>query len=534
MSLAKRVLTGVRGFFRKAALPVLAAISMVGMPGAAWSLSSSHITQGINFGICLLQLSANPIENSASVLLDGNAAGGSYFAGGFRGPGASITASQIANCLETSPGNIIDFSANGADGFYNTDNYIGFSFKLLGATDDYAAGRYEYAITGASVATIIQGAAVKSDQVISFTSTAPAGAVYGGTYTVAATSDSNLTVSFAAAGACSLQGGSTVNFDNVGICTITATQLGNTTYNAAPQKTQQFNIGKATPVISFTDPEDRIYAPDTGFYLSAEVESNAHTVTFASTTVDVCEISGANAVFVYKAGTCIITANYPGNVFYNPAIEVSQSILIAKANQTLSLTNPGSKTYAPDLTVQLIFTSGASTAAVTFASSTEAVCTVDSNAVVTVKKAGDCTITASQAGDNNYNAAEKDVTFNIGKAANQTLALTNPGSKTYAPDLTVQLIFTSGASTAAVTFASSTEAVCTVDNDAKVSVLKAGTCTITANQAGDDNYNAAAQVSQSFEIGKATQTISFTNPGNKTYEPNLTVQLQGDPRFRTH
>ena len=36
-----------------------------------------------------------------------------------------------------------------------------------------------------------------------------------------------------------------------------------------------------------------------------------------------------------------------------------------------------------------------------------------------------------------------------------------------------------------------------------------GTCAIDANQAGDTNYNAAQQVTQSFSIGKTAQTITF-------------------------
>lgn len=50
-----------------------------------------------------------------------------------------------------------------------------------------------------------------------------------------------------------------------------------------------------------------------------------------------------------------------------------------------------------------------------------------------------------------------------------------------------------------------------------------GTCTINANQAGNANYAAAPQVSQSFAITQATQTISFTAPGNSTY--NAVVSL---------
>ena len=45
--------------------------------------------------------------------------------------------------------------------------------------------------------------------------------------------------------------------------------------------------------------------------------------------------------------------------------------------------------------------------------------------------------------------------------------------------------------------------------DVTVHLTGAGSCTITAHQAGDNNFNAAADVPQAFNIGKANQTISF-------------------------
>jgi hypothetical protein len=44
-----------------------------------------------------------------------------------------------------------------------------------------------------------------------------------------------------------------------------------------------------------------------------------------------------------------------------------------------------------------------------------------------------------------------------------------------------------------------------------VSIVSAGTCSITANQAGNTNYSAATPVTDSITINPATQTISFTS-----------------------
>src|SRR5206468_8473715 len=50
----------------------------------------------------------------------------------------------------------------------------------------------------------------------------------------------------------------------------------------------------------------------------------------------------------------------------------------------------------------------------------------------------------------------------------------------------------------------------------------AGSCTITASQGGDATYAPAPDVSQTFAIAKANQTISFAPLPNKTF---------GDPDF---
>jgi hypothetical protein len=62
----------------------------------------------------------------------------------------------------------------------------------------------------------------------------------------------------------------------------------------------------------------------------------------------------------------------------------------------------------------------------------------------------------------------------------------------------------------AVSYSSSTPTVCSVSGST-VTGVAVGTCTIAANQAGDSNYNAATEVSQSFTIGKGSQTINFAD-----------------------
>ena len=63
----------------------------------------------------------------------------------------------------------------------------------------------------------------------------------------------------------------------------------------------------------------------------------------------------------------------------------------------------------------------------------------------------------------------------------------------------------------AVTYKSNTPAVCSVDN-ATLTLLSAGTCSVSALQAGGNGY-VAAEKQQFFVIPKNDQTVIFRNPG---------------------
>jgi len=84
--------------------------------------------------------------------------------------------------------------------------------------------------------------AQKADQTISFG--ALANRAYGARdFTVSATSSSGLTVSFTASGNCTVSG-TTVHLTGAGSCTVTASQPGDSNYNAAGDVVQRFAIAR--------------------------------------------------------------------------------------------------------------------------------------------------------------------------------------------------------------------------------------------------------------------------------------------------
>jgi gliding motility-associated-like protein len=73
-----------------------------------------------------------------------------------------------------------------------------------------------------------------------------------------------------------------------------------------------------------------------------------------------------------------------------------------------------------------------------------------------------------------------------------------------------------------ITYFSSNPAVAIIV-DGKIKIVGAGTITITATQAGNSRYSAAADVSRVFVINKAAQFITFAK---------IPVQLRGGPEFK--
>jgi hypothetical protein len=124
--------------------------------------------------------------------------------------------------------------------------------------------------------------------------------------------------------------------------------------------------------------------------------------------------------------------------------------------------------------------------------------------VVTNLKAGSVTITATQAGNDNYYSATATQTLTINRAA-QTISFEPPSYKTFG-DPAFQLSASSSTGLP-ITFASSDPAVVSVEGNS-ASIVKAGTVTITASQAGTDNYNTAS-AEQTLTVAKASQTITF-------------------------
>jgi hypothetical protein len=133
------------------------------------------------------------------------------------------------------------------------------------------------------------------------------------------------------------------------------------------------------------------------------------------------------------------------------------------------------------------------------------------------------TVTATNAGG----STTATLTVAVNKIAQTITGLAATDSKTFgAADYS--LAVAKGASSSALSFASSEVGVATIDaTTGLVHVVGVGTTTLTVNQAADANYDAASAVTQTLTVGKAAITVT-ADAKSKAYgatEPVLTYQV---------
>ncbi len=263
---------------------------------------------------------------------------------------------------------------------------------------------------------------------------------------------------------------------------------------------------KINPTITFSELLAKNIL-DEPFDLTASVNTDQE-ISYSSSDAEVASIEG-KTVTIHKAGTTNITASVGATEVYNAA-STQQSLTINGVEQTITFGELPTKTFG-DTPFELSATAS-SNLAVTFSSSDPTVASIEGNKV-TILKVGSTTITASQAGNDNYSSASATQTLTINKAG-QTIMFSALPAKTFG-DAPFELS-ASSTSGLGVSFSSTDATIANVEGTT-VTILKPGSVTITASQTGNDNYLAAEPVTQQLVINKASQSITFEALPSKTF-----------------
>ena len=141
---------------------------------------------------------------------------------------------------------------------------------------------------------------------------------------------------------------------------------------------------------------------------------------------------------------------------------------------------------------------------------------------------GTCTVKYDQAGDANYNAAPQVTETVNAQKADQTINVT-----THAPATAVyNTSFTVAATRAGRPVTFSSAGSCSNTGATFTMTSGTGTCTVKYDQAGDANYNAAPQVTESVDAQKADQSIIVTThaPATAVFNASFTVAASAAAR----
>ncbi|MDE2420786.1 MAG: hypothetical protein KGO49_06335 [Gammaproteobacteria bacterium] len=180
-----------------------------------------------------------------------------------------------------------------------------------------------------------------------------------------------------------------------------------------------------------------------------------------------------------------------------PAATTSTQQLTAQSINNFSIPVVGVRTSAN------VTTTATSGLPVTYTSTTPTICTVSGNTITGVSF-GTCSITANQAGNTSFSAAQSVTQSVVVGAQTINLAI---------PPLVVGEVFpvTSTATSGfPITLTSQTPTVCTVSG-MMLDVISTvpGSCIITATQGGNSQYSAASPVSLTIAVDAANQLVAY-------------------------
>ena len=286
--------------------------------------------------------------------------------------------------------------------------------------------------------------------------------------------------------------------------TVTATNSAGT---GVPSTASTSVTPQASQTITFANPGPQNFG--TTPTLSATA-SSGQPVTFTSSTTSVCTITSGGLLTTVSTGTCTILADQGGNGAYQPAPQVSQSftiIAVAPGAPTIGTATAGDGQALVSFTPPA-FTGGATITGYTVTSSPGGLATPCALSPCTVTGLSNGTAYAftvmatNSAGTGTASGSSNSVTPKASQDITNFMA--TPANPVYSPGGTFHVSATGGGSINPVVFAidPSSSAVCSISG-ATVTMLSAGTCTVTANQAGDAGHVAAPQV---------TLGVIITNP----------------------
>ena len=307
-----------------------------------------------------------------------------------------------------------------------------------------------------------------------------------------------------------------------GNCVITAFQAGDSVYSDFTLKpVLTVTLTKMTvPIVFNYEPIISVGKSDSP---RATPDSANNGIIFSTTSTD-CQIStdattGKQIVTGKHAGNnnCVISANRAENDYFLAFGPVNQTISVGQAPITITPVLPTTMTTATPVRVSAS-SIGLSDQQLTISVLPSGPCSIvldqptsknNAAATITGNNAGNCSVTFSQAGNADY--AGSSITQIIQIQGSQTITFDAPAP--IAINAGPATLTASASSGLTVSLISTTPATCLVSGNT-ASLLKIGTCSITASQDGNANYLAATPVTRTLTILPPPANVSISSSAN--------------------
>ncbi|NHM07171.1 hypothetical protein G4D82_08050 [Flavobacterium sp. CYK-4] len=396
--------------------------------------------------------------------------------------------SQNAVVLSSSPApsaNIVTSSSG------NTVSQLGLTITGLSAQDKDFDGNTTATLTGTAV---LNGVLFSDDVVLGGTPVANFSSAAVGTWPVTVT-------------------GYTITGTKAANYSLSQPTVANATINPSSLDDQ---------VITFPALGSVVYGTASVDLLATSDNPGGNPITYTSSNTAVATISGNTAVIV-GAGTTTITASQAGDATHNPAIDQLQTLTVTPLGITITGISALDKPYDGNTTATLTGTAVLSPApigsdVVTIAGTPVAQFATANAGTQAVTVTG-YTITGAQAG--NYALTQPTVADATITQLSQTITFfgTLPELTTLTAPITLNGTASSGL---AVTFESSNPSVASISGNT-LTILGTGLVTITAKQAGNTNYAAAPDLTQTRTVEAALYLNQFTGTSACPTQGNVPV-----------
>ena len=301
---------------------------------------------------------------------------------------------------------------------------------------------------------------------------------------------------------------------DTGQVTILLSHPGNMNYEAVMDSLHFFvsETPKTDQTISFAEISDKVFG-DSAFSPGATASSGL--------AVEYKVIKGNvslsnDSVYIHGAGEVIIEAIQEGNENFAKAVPVRQTFNVAKAGQTITIASIDDKFVSDE---PFAIEAEASSGLPLFIDVDGPATLTGNDTLVLSGDTGKVTIRIEQPGDPDYQPVVDSLSFSVTETLkmNQSIIFSEITDKVYGVDA---FTLNANASSGLDVEFRIIEGHINISNDS-VFILGAGEVTIEAYQGGNDQYNEAIPVRESFTVSKAEQMVSIASIDNKliTDEP---------------